>query len=201
MHWWKSRSLTGRGRGFTLVELLAGIVIIALLAALATPSFVAMIRDRRVVRAGLFVIDSYREGRTRALSRGVAVLVRWKADGTGRGVMQMREAIVTAGTNAPKGCNTADWSDGSTDTRDVSTYNFAGTAYELANMKLFSTAGAESQVGDVCYAPDGQAYVRYSDSGAMTQLTGVLRYDITNTKTNFKRVVFVPPNGVARYQL
>lgn len=197
----KSKPSKGRVRGFTLVELLAAIVIIALLAALATPSFVAMIRDRRVVRSGLFLIDSYREGRTRALSRGVAVLLRWRADGNGRGAMTMREVIVSTGNGVPKGCVTADWSDGSADTREVSKYNFAGSTYELADMKLFSTTGAESSVGDVCYSPDGQAYVRYSDNGAMTPLTGVLRYDITNTRTSFKRVVFVPPNGVARYQL
>jgi type IV fimbrial biogenesis protein FimT len=184
------------------VELLAAIVIIALLAALATPSFIAMIRDRRVVRAGLFIIDTHRESRTRALSRGVAVLVRWRADGTGRGAVQMREAIiVAAGTGAAKGCTKADWSDGSAETREVTKLDFATTAYELAQMKLFSTDGVESQIGDVCYAPDGQAWVRYSDNGGWTQLTGVLRYDITNTRTNFKRVVFIPPNGVARYQL
>ncbi len=193
----------GRRRGYTLVELLAAIVIIALLAALATPSFIAMIRDRRVVRAGLFVIDTYREARTRGLSRGIAVLVRWRADGTGKGAMQIRESIiVAAGTGAvTKGCTKADWSDASTETREVSKLDFAGSAYELAEMKLFATDGSESQIGDVCYAPDGQAWVRYSDSGGWTQLTGVLRYEVTNTRTSFKRLVFVPPNGVARYQL
>ena len=195
-------SLRGRRRGYTLVELLAAILIIALLAALATPSFIAMIRDRRVVRAGIFMIDTYRAARTRALSRGIAVQVRWSADGTGRGVVQMREAIVAAaGAGAAKGCTKADWSDGSAETREVSKYDFGGTTYELANMKLFATDGAESQIGNVCFAPDGQAWVRYADNGGWTKLTGVLRYDVTNTRTNFKRIVFVPPNGVARYQL
>lgn len=201
MHKLESRSPKGRGRGFTLVELLTAIVIIALLAALATPSFISMIRDRRVVRSGLFLIDSYREGRTRALSRGVAVLLRWRADGNGRGAMTMREVIVASGTGVPKGCSTADWSDGSADTREVSKYTFTSAVYELAEMKLFSTAGVETTLGDVCYSPDGQAYVRYADNDTMTPLTGVLRYDIRNTRTSFKRVVFVPPNGVARYQL
>ncbi len=196
------RSPRGRRRGYTLVELLTAIMIIALLAALATPSFIAMIRDRRVVRAGLFMIDTYREARTRALSRGIAVQVRWRADGAGRGAVQMREAVVAAaGAGAAKGCTKADWSDGSIETREVTKYEFQGVTYELANMKLFAADGVESQTGNVCFAPDGQAWVRYADSGGWTKLTGVLRYDVTNTRTNFKRIVFVPPNGIARYQL
>jgi type IV fimbrial biogenesis protein FimT len=189
-------------RGFTLVEMLATIMIIALLAALATPSFIAMIRDRRVVRAGLYLADSYREARTRALSRGNSTLVRWRSDGAGKGTVEMYETIVsTTSAAVPKTCNTADFSLGSTDARVITTFDFAGTTYELANMKLYTDANAETTIADVCFSPDGRALVRYTDSGGMVPLTGVLHYDVINTRTNFKRVVFVPPNGVARLQL
>jgi type IV fimbrial biogenesis protein FimT len=185
-----------------MVEMLAAIMIIAVLAALATPSFIAIIRDRRVVRAGLYLADSYREARTRALSRGNSTLVRWRSDGAGKGTVEMYETIVsTTSASVPKACNTADWSIGSSDTRVISIYDFAGTTYELANMKLFSEQGAETAIADICFAPDGRSFVRYTDSGAMSPLTGVLHYDVVNTRTNFRRVVFVPPNGVARLQL
>ncbi len=176
-------------------------MIIAMLAALATPSFIAMIRDRRVVRAGLFVIDEYREARTRALARGIAVLVHWQGDASGRGKITMREAIVAPGAGVTKGCTTSDWSDGSADTRVVNEYDFASPTYELLNMTAFSDAGAGAPVTDVCYSPDGRTSVRYADNGVMTPMTGVLKYEVLNNRTNQKRIVFVPPNGVARYQL
>ena len=160
-----------------------------------------MIRDRRLVRAGLYVIDDYREARTRALSRGIAVLLRWQADGTSRGKITMKEALVAPGAGVTKGCSTSDWSDGSPDVRVVNEYDFASATYELLNVAVFSDAGVGAPVADVCYSPDGRTSVRYSDNGVMTPLTGVLRYEVVNNRTNQKRIVFVPPNGVARYQL
>ena len=99
------------------------------------------------------------------------------------------------------GCTTSDWADNSADTRVVGEYDFASPTYELLNVALYTDTGAASQIADVCYSPDGRTYVRYADAGAMSALAGVLRYEINNNRTNQKRVVFVPPNGVARYQL
>lgn len=197
-----ARRVVARPRGFTLVELLASITIIAILAALATPSFIGMIRDRRVVRAGLILVDTYREARTRALSRGNSVTVRWTSDGAGKGAVDVRETIIApAGTGVTKACTTSDWTDGSTDTRAVSKYDFAGTTFDLAGMTFRTDAGAASSSGEICFAPDGRTFVRYVANGSFTLLAGVPSYEIVNTRTNFKRIVFVPPNGVARYQL
>ncbi|MEZ4302226.1 MAG: prepilin-type N-terminal cleavage/methylation domain-containing protein [Polyangiaceae bacterium] len=196
-------AMTARGmRGFTMVELLAAIVIIALLAALAIPSFIGMMRDRRVVRAALYMADTYRDARSRSLARGIAVSVRWTSDGAGKGIVELREATVFApGAGLTRTCQTADWSSGSTDTRQVYSYNFAGTTYELAAMKLYDEGGVAVSFGEICFSPEGPAYVRYTANGTFASLAGVPHYEITNTRTGVLRTVFVPPNGVARLSL
>lgn len=194
------RRRAGR-RGFTLVELLAAIVIIGLLTALATPSFIAMMRDRRVASAALILADTYREARTRALARGNAVLVRWTATGNGKGTLETRESLVQPVTLGPsRGCTTADWTVASIDTRAVHTFNFAGGTYELASIQLVTDGGAEAGGGEMCFSADGRTWIRYA-SGPFSLLTGVPRYDVDNTKSGFRRQVFLPPNGVARVGL
>lgn len=197
------RSRQGGRRGFTLAELLASIAIIAVLAAVATPSFIALMRDRRVVRAGMILAESYREGRTRALSRGNVVIVRWRAGAGDKGKIEMRESVIApAGTALVTRCSAADdWTDTSVDTRLVSAFDFAGTTYALAQIKLYSEANADSPFAELCFAPQGRTYVRYLDGGPFVPLTGVPHYEITNAQTTTKRTVFLPPNGVARLQL
>ena len=192
----------GKSRGFTLVELLAAIVIIGLLATLATPSFIAMMRDRRVATAGVIVADLYREARTRSLARGNAVIVRWTPAAGGKGTLEMRETIILpGGVGVVRSCNNADWSVLSADTRAVRTVSFIGTTYELVDMKLVTEAGVDATFGETCFAPDGRTYVRYIANDAFAPLVGVPRYNIDNKNTGFKRQVFLPPNGVARMAL
>lgn len=194
------RSRAGR-RGFTLVELLAAIVIIGLLTALATPSFIAMMRDRRVARAAVILADTYREARTRAMARSNAVLVRWTATGDGKGTLETRETLVQPLTLGPsRGCNTANWAAVSTDTREVYNFNFAGSTYELAEIQLVTEGAADVGFGEMCFSPEGRTWIRYAN-GPFTQLTGVPRYSVVNKKSGFKREVFLPPNGVARVGL
>lgn len=194
------RSRAGR-RGFTLVELLAAIVIIGLLTALATPSFIAMMRDRRVASAAVILADTYREARTRALARGNAVLVRWTATGNGKGTLETRETMVQPVTLGPsKSCTGADWTAGSADTRAVYTLNFASSTYELASIQLVTDGGADTGLGEMCFSPDGRTWIRYAN-GPFSPLTGVPRYDVDNKSNGFRRQVFLPPNGVARVGL
>lgn len=198
----RRRSEHALRRGFTLVELLAAIVIIALLAALATPSFIAMMRDRRVTQVAVSMADTYREARMRSLARGIAVSVRWQSNGTGKGTLETREIDVsTLAQSVTKACHTADWSTASVDTRQVTIQDFAASIYELASIKLVSEAGSDSAFGETCFAADGRTYVRYADGGAFVPLTGVPRFEVLNTSTNQQRIVHLPPNGVARLSL
>jgi prepilin-type N-terminal cleavage/methylation domain-containing protein len=62
-------------RGFTLMEMLAVLAVISVLAAVATPGFVEMIRERRTQREAAMFSDTSRVARARALGRGAAVAV------------------------------------------------------------------------------------------------------------------------------
>jgi len=189
-------------RGFTLVELMVSVVIIALLAAMATPSFVAMMRDRRVVRAGLLLADTYREARSRTLSRGIAVMVRWRAGAGGKGTIEMREAVVAPGQGVAATCQSVGaWTTGSVVTREISSFDFAGPTYELANLLFLTESNASTPFADICFSPNGVTCATYLENGVCNRLAGVPRFDVTNTLTTMKRTVFIPPNGVARLQL
>ncbi|WP_437679851.1 pilus assembly FimT family protein [Sorangium sp. So ce131] len=190
----------GAARGFTLPELLAVIILIGVLAAVASPSFINAMRDRRVNRAAMEISGVYRLARYRALGRGTAVLVRW-TDATG--VFEVREALVqdVGGSLIANSCANVDWTSPAT-TAQVTRLNTAGV--ELAEVELRDPSGADGTVqpqADVCFTARGRTFVRYNTGAAFVPLVGALRVNVTNTNTTLLRRVFIPPNGVARLAL
>ncbi len=55
-------------KGVTLVEMIAVVVIIGILAAISIPNFVTMVRNNRVRARSLAVLSALRNGRSRAIS-------------------------------------------------------------------------------------------------------------------------------------
>jgi prepilin-type N-terminal cleavage/methylation domain-containing protein len=194
----------GRGgaRGFTIPELLAVVIIIGVFSALASPRFIDAMIDRRVNSAAMEVSGIFRLARTRALGRGTAVMVRWAPDPLNGGRMhfEMREALLdsVAGSIITKSClNVVNWQDPGETVR-VTAFT---PLVERAVVSFVDQGGAARTSAEVCFTSRGRTFVRYDGAPGFTQLLGVARVNVTNSRTNLLRTVFIPPNGVSRLAL
>ena len=73
------------GGGFTLIEMLVTITILAILLAIAVPSMNALIRDQRVKAATLDVYASFAFARSEAIKRNASVMITPNSTDWGNG--------------------------------------------------------------------------------------------------------------------
>jgi type IV fimbrial biogenesis protein FimT len=182
-----------------MTELLAVIVIIGILASAASPMFINLMRDKRVARATLQIADMYRLGRMHALGRGTAVLVRWDAATT---LFEVREAVVPGQPLPSSNCFTTNWTAGSNENGLVTDFNLSRDLYSLTQVQMTDPVAAtiKGAGGDICFSPRGRSFYR-DKGGSFAVMTGPMGFDVTNTRTHFKRQVWVPANGAARAAL
>ncbi len=96
------RRKTLPAEGFTLIELLVVIVIVAILSAIATPSYLAWANNQRVSSARSQIAGALRKAQAQARATKINREVRFKTDANGT---NPRIAIITAinnGTGRPK---------------------------------------------------------------------------------------------------
>ncbi|MEO7327647.1 MAG: prepilin-type N-terminal cleavage/methylation domain-containing protein [Minicystis sp.] len=208
------RSARASARGFTMAEMLTVVAIIAVLAASASPIFINMMRDRRVNRAAMQVVELVRMARTRSIGRNLPIRVRWNAGGgtKARGLMTLEEPIIVSSATATN-CGNTQWGD-VTKVQEIARFdlaigsnNAAGTdgLYERADVKFINNSaagGAEEAIVEICFSGTGRTYVNI---GGFVPLTKVPMFTITNAAaqngTGKVRTVYIPPTGVARLAL
>ncbi len=196
-------------RGFTLAELLTVVAIIGILAAAASPSFVRLMRDRRVSDAAQQMADMYRGARARAMGRGSAIVVRWNAaasmptQANPAGHLTMREAVL--GSGGPDlallpstSCAATSWIDTSATSRYVMSFDERRKRFEPAAAEFQDAQGGTLPYVEICYTPRGRTFIRYSAAGNFLPLASVPRIQVANTTTALRRFIILPPNGVAR---
>jgi type IV fimbrial biogenesis protein FimT len=179
------------------------VVIIAILAVIAVPTFANRMRERRVQQAAGEVASLYRSARTRALGRGAAVLVRYNAD-TGFEVFESivgakelerreREAETECSALPGRSCLQSAWD--ADNTRSVG--KLTKTAYTTA--AKFNAADVSGL--EVCFTPSGRSFVRLAPDAELVALTRPITFRLKSEVTTREREVVVLPNGTARLAL
>ncbi len=195
-----------------MMELLAVIAMIGILAAAAAPSFTSYLRDRRVVDAGTEITNLIRFARARAMGRGTAVNIQYLANPRAFGSQPVpnpqahfvvMEAIrggaafgTTAGVGTPN-CINGVWNGVGT-SRYVAMFDERQSRYEPATAEFELPGGGNpATVANLCFTPRGRVYLQV-DGGPVEPLAGVPMVNVTNSDTGLVRRVIIPPSGAAR---
>jgi prepilin-type N-terminal cleavage/methylation domain-containing protein len=210
-------------RGFTLVELMVVVLIIAISAALAIPSIMNVVRGRKVQRSAAEIFSLVSDARGRSFGRGSGVRVVWDGTVSG-GTLTMTEAVrdidglpgfadvpepLCWGIGAPAAFAVSErqiayWVRPNNDGNVISTLTLNANVYPGVDPTTTNTV-------DLCFTPRGMLYQNVA--GNWVRANGVFSWRfqsaINNVAANpfiagrgdFSRFVHVAPNGVARLSL
>ena len=200
-----TRRLRRVRRGFTLVELMAVVLIVSITAALATPSVLNLLRERRVQGDAYALMSALQGAKSRAIGRGGAVRVEY--DGTqtiGAGLLQVKEvfddidrdgnfdlpSVTCGGTVSP---------------RVVSLSGIGGfsnrTSFQL------TVDGAARDTIILCFTPRGAAFSWNATTTKWDPLVATLSFTVTPKEAGVAleggkvRRVMMSPSGDARMLL
>jgi type II secretory pathway pseudopilin PulG len=175
------------------------VVVITALTALAIPSIIKQMRDRRTRQAAEEIAAIYRQARLRALGRGSAVLVRYS-----NGSFETREAMIGGATASctqlpSTSCAFTDWTTAGLTSQQLSLW--APPTSIISDVFPGGVpTGTPVSAFDVCFTPMGRTFVNTATPPAFQTWSGVplIRVSSTIDTTRLKRYVLIPPNGLAR---
>ena len=194
------RNTSGRRRGFSLLELVAVVSIITIFAALAIPTAVVQLRDRRVQEAARRIGLVYREARMHALGRGSAVMVRF--NGGDVTVLEARVGTAVGGdancVDLPVSSCRIDWTQ-LANYREIDGFHKA-TSGEMSTLAVALSDSDGNAVGslDVCFTPMGRAFARTSFAGTFAPIANAFVATVSRPGAGRTRRMALLPNGTAR---
>jgi prepilin-type N-terminal cleavage/methylation domain-containing protein len=204
----RTRSALRPSGGFTLVELMVVVIIIAVVASLAIPTMLRGQFDRRVFTDAATLGELVRAARTRAVGRGAAQLVVIQTASATNGLTaQIFESVTNdpSGTgintpvqtcNAPTAWPTVLWTAGDPysaggTAKFIDQYAFnggdslEGKGQIMARMIYPYTAGSTTWFADgtplyLCYTPSGRSYISTTSAPAnFVPMSGMLGVQFT----------------------
>ena len=95
-------------------------------------------------------------------------------------------------------CFATNWANGSPTSRHVTSFDDRWKRFDPAAAVFQSALGAPVSFAEICFTPRGRTFIRYAPNGTFLPLNSVPRIQVSNTKSNMRRFVIMPPNGVAR---
>lgn len=179
--------MKSRTAGFTLMEMMVAMAIIATSAALAAPGISLAMARRRATQAQLDVLRVGRAARSSALGHGRAFLMRY-TDGSDPG--QLGRVQLFRGDNS--GCNTTNWVNVvATGDCSVPGPNCVGQAnmghsqYMVGSHEVLLRSPGQGLV-DICYAGDGSMWHRFNAASAFSDqntVNGGIRFTVQRRKS------------------
>ena len=185
----------GRLRGFTLTEVVVVILMIAIMATVASPAFVRMMRDSALSRINMQIAEIYRKAYIESAEQST-YLVRWTGGNAPR-IELIRATLDTPFPQlvSPRRCNAIDWNDPA-HTKQTLGFNGAEIG-EYASVGYLTNTGELKTQADVCYS-QRKAFVRYNNQDSFVEMPAAGRIFVKNLKTNLTRRVLIPSYGLPR---
>ncbi|GGK10985.1 GspH/FimT family pseudopilin [Luteimonas terricola] len=155
-------------RGFTLIELLVTVALLAILVALAAPSFANLINSNRLAGAANDIVAALQVARMEAIRRGQSVVICPSTDGASCAGAEWSRMIVFSDRNGNQAVNAP---------QDVVLRDITLAAAGMQVVPSASVGGS----GWIRFSPDGLAWVGANRSGAIGVCSNRLP-DASNTR-------------------
>ncbi len=187
--------------GFSLLELMIVVVLIAIISALVLPGMAQANHERRVSQAAVSVLDVVREVRTRALYRGRAQTLVINAAGSA--------LTFDAYEGSSPSCRLSNFGPGSLDPQTrVASLDLTAARYAADNVAATITLPAGTTFLQICYTPLGAAFFTttpiYTQSQAWTNdptsvgVGGVFQVNVFQSTGGAQRRILIPLGGMPR---
>lgn len=186
--------------GFSLLELLIAVAVLAVILSVAMPSFAELAQTRRLTGLGEQLYAHLQQARSEAITRNTAVYANFAADGTtsweygissANSLCDLSATAPTAGNACvlvvDDGDGTVDPGDGSVDADDLVLMRFTDAEYGDVTM---STSGFSSGNSQVAFDP-----VRGTASAAQIDLASASGRHLRLKVSLLGRITLCSPDG------